>query len=279
MLPGTMAHLERLEDPAGLTRWRLSDGAAQVELAPERGGLVTRYAVGGDEVLFLDESTFVDRSKNVRGGVPLLFPFAGKPPLGSTLGQHGFARKSAWAVTSSSADEQTARLTCRFESSPETLAVWPHPFRCDFVTSVSSGRLKLEWSFHNPDTRPMPLHFGIHPYFRSPDKAKARVEVGLLRAFDNRLGQERDVERLDFGGEELDLHFTPYERGGIFLERGDGRRVHLAWSKQFTTLVFWTLPGQPFICVEPWTAQGAKPSGLEVAPGGTERLTVECWLE
>jgi galactose mutarotase-like enzyme len=274
-----MERIERLSDEADLTRWRLSDGTAQVEVAPARGALVTQYRVGGDDVLFLDEGTFLDRSKNVRGGVPLLFPFAGKPPPGSTLGQHGFARKAAWTVTGTSAGAQTARLACRLESSPETLAAWPFPFRCDFVTSLTAGRLRLEWTFHNPGAQPMPLHFGIHPYFRAPDKAKARAEVGLTRAFDNRLGQERDVGPLDFGGEELDLHFTPFERGGFTLERGDGRRVCLAWSPQFTTLVFWTLPGQPFICVEPWTAPGAKPSRLMVAPGASEQLHVECWLE
>jgi galactose mutarotase-like enzyme len=274
-----MATIQALEAVAAPTRWRLTEGAAQVEVAPERGALVTQFQVGGDDVLFLDEGTFRDRSKNVRGGVPLLFPFAGKPPPGSTLVQHGFARKAAWAVTGSSAGPQTARLACRLESSPETLAAWPYPFRCDFVTSLTAGRLRLEWAFHNPGATPMPLHFGLHPYFRAPDKAKARAEVGLTRAFDNRLGQERDVGPLDFGGEELDLHFTPYRREGITLERGDGRRVGLAWSRQFTTLVFWTLPGQPFICVEPWTAQGARPSLLEVAPGATEALHVECWLE
>lgn len=270
-----MATIDKIPGPGSFTRWQLSDEHAQVDVIPERGGLVTRFG----DVLFLDEATLLDPAKNVRGGIPLLFPFAGKAPGGSPLGQHGFARKLPWKATSAVADEDTARLECCLESSAETRAGWPYEFRCDFAVSLFDGRLMLEWAFHNPASTPMPLHFGIHPYFHVPDKTRARVDVGLTRAFDNRLGRERDVERIDFSGEEIDLHFAPFERGGVSLERGDGRRVRLAWTEHFNTLVLWTLPAQPFVCVEPWTARGGQPARHHVAAGATERLAVECWLE
>ena len=59
---------------------RLEDGGAAVTLAPSRGGMVTRFSIGEVPVLFLDESTLRDPSKNVRGGIPVLFPIAGKLP-------------------------------------------------------------------------------------------------------------------------------------------------------------------------------------------------------
>lgn len=272
-----MAGIERLEGP--LPRWRLTDGATSVEVAPSRGGLVTSLVVDGVPVLFLDEATLLDPSKNVRGGVPLLFPFAGKPPAGSALGQHGFARKLPWEVTSALSDEDTARLECRLTSTPQTRADWPFDFEVRLAVSLSASRLMLEWAFENKGSAPMPLHFGIHPYFQVVAKDRVRVPGASGRAFDNTLGVEREVSAVDFAAGEVDLHFTPWNAGGATLERGDGRRVRLSWTEQFGTLVLWTLPGQPFVCVEPWTSPGQAPARHSVGPGRTERLAVAVSLE
>jgi len=41
---------------------------SRVVIAPQRGALVTSFSVGGRELLYLDESTLSDATKNVRGG-------------------------------------------------------------------------------------------------------------------------------------------------------------------------------------------------------------------
>ncbi len=256
-----MPSIERIDGP--LPCWRLTDGDDAIELIPSRGGLVTSFVSGGEEVLYLDTDTLHDTSKNVRGGVPLLFPFAGKTPPGSTLPQHGFARRMAWNVTAAIADEDTARVECELSSNAETLAAWPHAFHAKYAVSLYDGRMLLEWEF-TARGGPMPLHFGIHPYFRVAEKLNARVE---------------GVGHSSFASGEVDEHFTPFELGATTLHRGDGSRVHLSWTPQFTTLVVWTLPDKPFICVEPWTAPGALPSPLEVREGHTERLAVEVRFE
>jgi galactose mutarotase-like enzyme len=82
----------------------LVSGETLVELVPARGALVTRLAVAGVELLYLDRATLADPSKNVRGGIPILFPFAGRlegdrftavRPGGAPKikKQHGFCRK------------------------------------------------------------------------------------------------------------------------------------------------------------------------------------------
>jgi galactose mutarotase-like enzyme len=273
-LPG----IDRIEGP--LPRWRLTDGPrTYVELAPSRGGLVTAYVVDDVPVLFMDEATLLDPEKSVRGGVPLLFPFAGKPPPGSSLSQHGFARKLPWEVSSAISDDDTARVECRLVSNAETLAAWPFPFEATLAISLFDRRLMMEYSFRNTGTEPMPLHFGIHPYFCVGDKARVAVEGLSGLAFDNSTGLEREVSEVNFAAGEVDLHFTPFENRGTTLERGDGHRVSLAWTEQFTTLVVWTLPGKPFVCVEPWTARGQAPAQQLVAPGVTERLAVSISID
>ncbi len=272
-----MPTIERLEGP--LPRWRLIDGQTHVELAPTRGALVTSYVVDGVPVLFMDEATLHDPSKSVRGGVPLLFPVAGKPPAGSPMSQHGFARTLPWEVRSAVCDDDTARVECTLSSSPETLALWPFPFEARFAVSLFDRRLMLEFAFENRGSEPMPLHFGLHPYFSVIDKQRVKVQGAHGRAYDNAAGVEREVTSVDFSQGEVDLHFTAFTGGATTLERGDGRSVKLSWTEQFGTLVVWTLPGRPFVCVEPWTAPGRAPSRLVVAPGQTERLAVSVSLE
>src|SRR5688572_28318673 len=84
------------------TSMELSSGRARAVIAPERGALVKSWIVNGRELLYLDDATFNDPTKNVRGGNPVLFPSPGKLegdryPRGE-MKQHGFARNLPWRV-------------------------------------------------------------------------------------------------------------------------------------------------------------------------------------
>src|SRR5438132_2165715 len=94
-VPGAMT-VDEFAGVAGMKTSALAGDGALAEVVPERGGLVTRFRVQGRGLLYLDEATLADRSKNVRGGVPVLFPIAGKAPEGGAMKQHGFARNRAW---------------------------------------------------------------------------------------------------------------------------------------------------------------------------------------
>src|SRR4051812_18378410 len=109
----------------GLDTVVLRAGAAEAALVPSRGGLVTRFRVGDDERLALDVPSLVDPAKNVRGGIPILFPFPGKPPSGSSLKQHGFARTLAWKLD----EERTDRAVCVLAADASTRATFPHDFK------------------------------------------------------------------------------------------------------------------------------------------------------
>lgn len=257
-----------------LPRWRLRAGAAVAELAPARGVLVTRLAVAGQELLFLDEATLLDPSRNVRGGIPLLFPFAGKAPPGSPLPQHGFARRRAWEVLTATNDGTRAWVECVLRDDAESRAAWPWAFELRYAVTLAEGALSLEWTLSNRDPKPLPLHFGIHPYFRVGEKARVRVEGASGLAFDNRAQVDRHVDAVDFTDGEVDLHFPAPASRRTRLERGAGPAVELEWSSQFDTLVLWTLPGQPFVCVEPWSGRGGVPAERVVAPGESEHLSV-----
>jgi galactose mutarotase-like enzyme len=270
----------------GLETYALVDGKSRVEIIPSRGALVTRMSVDGDEVLFLDESTVADLSKNVRGGIPVLFPTAGRLP-GDTypverqaysLPQHGFARRLPWTVRQA----EESLLVLGLSSSEETLRQFPWRFDAQLTFLLDGTQLAIDFDVENQDSRPLPLHLGFHPYFSVAQaaKAEARIETDATRAWDNRQGQEVPFTGLDLTGAEVDLHLRDHSRRGTVLHRGPGRRpLHLSWTPEFRMLVVWTLQGRDFVCVEPWTAgAGALATGeglLTVPPGDALSLVFE----
>ncbi|HEX8701668.1 MAG TPA: aldose epimerase [Myxococcaceae bacterium] len=268
----------------GLETYALVDGSSRVEVVPSRGALVTRMTVEGEEVLFLDERTLIDLTQNVRGGIPVLFPIAGRLP-GDTysvdgqtysMSQHGFARRLPWTVRQA----EDSRLVLGLTSSEETLRQFPWRFEAQLTLSLRGSTLEIHFEAKNLDSRPMPLHLGYHPYFHVSQAAKsvARVDTDATRAWDNRQRQDVSFTGWDFTGPEVDLHLLDHSRAGTTLHRGLGRRpVHLSWSPEFRKLIVWTLQGRDFICVEPWTASaGALASGQELVhvPPGEARSTL-----
>lgn len=83
-----------------LSKIKISNGESFAIIVPERGGIVTEFKVGDKRILYLDEETLEDLEKNVRGGIPILFPQAGSLSETSKypLKQHGFARNMPWEV-------------------------------------------------------------------------------------------------------------------------------------------------------------------------------------
>ncbi len=268
------------------------DHASRVDVVPVRGGIVTRFEVDGRDVLFLDESTLVDPSKNIRGGIPVLFPIAGRladdvwkrGERSIAMKQHGFARNATWLEVGRASD-QDARVTLALGSSASTREAFPWEFEFRLTYVLKGASLALEAEFENRSEETMPLHAGFHPYFRVPDalKSRATISTDATRAFDNTSGRTEAFAGFDLERSEVDLHLLDHHARTTRLHVAGEPATRIDMDSSFTTLVVWTLAGKDYVCVEPWTAPGnAMNTGtglLHVAPGATRRarfaITVE----
>lgn len=263
----------------------LRDRDAVVALAPSRGGLVTRFDVGDRPVLFLDESTLLDPSKNVRGGVPVLFPSPGALAAGrfrrgdaaGSMAQHGFARQRPWAVAARGARDVTLAL----ESDEVTRAQYPWDFALTLDYALRGARLRIAQRVVNRGATAMPFAMGFHPYFHVPDgeKARAAVATAARRAFDNTSKATVTLDGpIDLTRAEVDLHLDEHAT----LALADGSRVVVMASAEYRRWVVWTLAGKDFVCLEPWTAPAdALNTGdglLVLEPGESRDLWVEIAL-
>lgn len=263
----------------------LASGDARVSLAPSRGGMATRFAVGDRPIFFLDEGTLVDETKNVRGGNPVLFPSPG-PLAGDrfawggksgSMKQHGFARSRAWRV----AEVKPAECTLVLAADDATRAQYPWDFVATYRYALSSATLRIEQRFENRSDSPMPFAAGFHPYFHVPDAQKmhASVPTKATRAWDNVTKTFVDVKApIDLTAKEVDLHLVDHGGPEASLVVPGGR-VALRCSPELQRWVIWTLAGKDFVCLEPWTAAAnALNTGesLLVLPPGAAR---ELWTE
>jgi galactose mutarotase-like enzyme len=260
---------------------------AEVVMAPMRGGMVTRFRVGADDLLFLDQATLRDHTQNVRGGIPILFPFAGR--LSNDvftldgervpMPQHGFARKVPWRIAATETADAAA-ITLELEHSEATLQVWPFRFRLTFRYALRDETLTITERYQNLGDRPMPMHPGLHPYFRVADwtKRHARLETTATMAYDNRTGLRRALTGpIELGSGEVDLQLLDHGQTRVRLVRPGAPAVDLAYDRADTVVTVWTQPSRDFVCLQPWTRPSDavnQGQALLVAPGADYETVV-----
>jgi galactose mutarotase-like enzyme len=262
---------------------------ARVVVAPARGGMVTRFDVAGRPVLFLDVASLVDVTKNVRGGIPVLFPSPGplegerfsREGRSGSMKQHGFARQRAWSVLRASASEVTLEL----RSDDATRAQFPWDFVARLRYALLGTTLTLEMRIENTSDVAMPFALGFHPYFHVDDAEKTRASIATraTRAFDNVKKQNVEIHgAVDLTAAEVDLHLDDHAERSATLQRGDDRIV-VAADAELGRWVIWTLAGKDFVCLEPWSAgANALNTGehlMVLAPGAAKTLSVSITLD
>jgi galactose mutarotase-like enzyme len=285
-MPSVIELPARAAVPGALVQLADERSDSCVTVAPERGALVTSFRVAGRELLYLDETTLADATKNVRGGIPVLFPSPGKLDADSwqTAGrhgqmkQHGFARNLAWSMSARGAPG-AAEITLSMTSNAATLAQYPWEFQADLSFTLAAAALRIALRVHNRSASPLPFAFGLHPYFHVLDKAHAHIESHATRAFDNVTKRVQPFQGFDLTANELDLHLLDHGSSRATLQLADGASIQISASQDLSWWVVWTVAGKDYVCLEPWTAPGnALNSGerlLWIEPGANH----DCWVE
>lgn len=244
----------------------LSGAPARALIAPRRGAIVTSLSVNSTELLYLDRDTFSDPARSVRGGIPLLYPFCGRLDeerflaAGTTMPQHGFARNQPWTVLEHGGDT----LNLEMDSSADVRQAFPYDFTLRSKFLLSPRGLRIELTTHNRSDRPMPLSPGWHPYFPCAPESKEQVRGNIP-------GMEPGCIR-DSG---TDGGVVAPPDGRVRIQIPGLPALWLSFSPEMRHVQLWTLPGKPFVCIEPFhgppnTING--PNAMVVPPGAVQML-------
>jgi galactose mutarotase-like enzyme len=235
-----------------------------LEVVPERGGIITKWQVSDRNIMYLDTERFTNPELSVRGGNPILFPICGNLPDNRythngkqyTLKQHGFARDLPWEVDFQKAGNNSAILTVVLKSSETTKQVYPFDFEVTFTYEMVGNSLNILQNYENRSDVPMPCSFGFHPYFVVQDKSKLSFEIPSQEYFDHKTQDAKPFSgNFDFNQDEIDVAFKKLSANtATVIDRDHNLKLTLEYDDVFSTLVFWTVKGKEFYCIEPWSA-------------------------
>jgi galactose mutarotase-like enzyme len=260
-----------------------------VKVAPERGGIIFSYGVQGEELLYLNEETFFNEDKNVRGGIPILFPISGQLANGTyewegktyTMSNHGFARNASWEVIGQETDNR-ASLSIRITSNEQTKLSYPFDFTVIFTYVLEGGKLTIKQEYNNASQSPMPIYPGFHPYFKTNEKNLA-YETDATKYYDYNDDQVKQFTgRVDLTNLKESVVFLDSNDSSIsFGDPAEKKRIKLSYGEQFKYIVLWTESGNEFVCVEPWMAKTDELNRKEelVMIDGNESLEIEFSIE
>ncbi len=205
---------------------------------------------------------------------PILFPIIGKTtgqrithqgkPL--HLPTHGFARDMVFEVQHIGSDHVEFVLG----ASEETLAMYPFEFELAVRFEARPQGLHQVVQVTNLGDVSMPASFGFHPAFcwendvgptESYHLSFSDVEINnTYRVDENRQLLPLRIEELEEGiSLKLDrtllgqgtVVIDPVASSSLVLTRHNEALLKMGWTGCHQ-LALWTLPGAPFICLEPW---------------------------
>lgn len=219
-------------------------------------------------------------SKYWSGRAPIMFPICGRlfggeyTYLGKTytLPNHGFARKSLFALKSASLSFVTLELA----SNEETKKVYPFDFVLDVTFSLKDNSLNVKYEVKNTDDKEIIFSIGGHPAFNVP------LDKGLsFEDFYVEFNKRCNAVRVDFsptcflthndkpynpkGTKRIDLRHDLFDDDAIFLYNVS-KEITLASDKsqRSVTMSFdgmkyiglWhaVKTDAPYVCIEPWTS-------------------------
>jgi len=250
-------------------------------LCPERGGILLQLTLFGEEVFYLQEETFADVSKNIRGGNPVLFPICGPLPndeyeldgVTYKMKQHGFARNKVWKTDSISGQKVTLSL----QADEETLQQYPYYFQLKFTYELTDGKLHIYQTYANLGEGAMPFFAGFHPYF-SGNHILSKYNIPSSQYFDYEdftiKKRTCATSQLEISDSKVFLHLSD----SMISFKGEAYTMNINYSEHFKYAVLWSESPEEYICLEPWMARAGSFTNnngvIELAPG--EQVEAHC---
>ena len=247
------------------TRYGIAGGAISAVVSTAGAELTSIKDKHGRERLWSGDPAFWSSQ------APILFPvvgglhddrytFDGKT---YAMGKHGFARHSEFFL----AHKTDSSITMRMTENEHTLAQYPFKFEFDAIFTAEENHLKIVYEVKNHSKKPMPFQVGAHEAYACPEGIESYEIV-----FD----RPETLHRYNLDGNFLNWSTIPYlsretilplknddfkadaivflnaASDTVTLRKKNGKDQLSVSFPDFETLMFWTKPGAPYICVEPW---------------------------
>jgi aldose 1-epimerase len=288
----------------------LRDGDAVAQVAPALGNNCFSFVT--DQPVLEPVAVEEFLAKPTSYGIPIMLPFPNRirdgrftfngetysidPP------RHGMVRDKAWTFVQMGSDDG-AWVTSSLHATDyadRILRQFPFPFTAAVTYRLRDRTLEMTTVVENTGDRDMPFGFGIHPYFRRPDRGSVRVPAGARWELVESLatGHLLDVEGrydlrdgADVATLDLDDVYTQLEPDAdgtvrcVIDDADTGAKISVEFDGTVLPhCVVYTAPApRRAVCVEPQTcptdafnlaARGVASDMIVLAPGERRSFTI-----
>lgn len=287
------------------SRIGLRVGDSILEIVPELGGVIARYAgtLAGRPMDWLrpaEQSKLDRRDPEAAACFPLVpfsnrvrdghFAFDGTQahvvPLPGPHAEHGHGWRRPWSVV----DKERDRLTIALEMRD---ADWPFPYDAQQTFRLGKSSLSVEIALTNRSGRDMPAGIGLHPYFPRTPRSRLKARVDAIWQTDAEVMPTRLTspapdadpnEGISLDRVPLDNCFTGWSGEAVIEWPEHAARLRMTAEAPLRHLVLYTPPGEAYFCAEPVShctdafnlaSAGRTDTGtIRLAPGATVSATV-----
>ena len=243
----------------------LQNEELKVELKEIGGEIVSVETKEGKQGIWNGDEKFW------KGRAPHLFPICGRLRDNKyiyegkeyTLLSHGFSRFMEYKV-----EEKTdTSVTFTVTETEETLKDYPFNFVFKIKYTLRGRQIDTEYIIENTNDKTMYFSVGGHEgymceggienYYIEFDKNVTLdthvVEGPIIRHETERILENSNILPLKNDYFKIDaLIFKDIDFDAVTIKKNDGTFNVRIDFKGFENLVLWTIPGAPYLCVEPW---------------------------
>jgi len=278
-----MSRVTFLTGRGGLPKLEIATAWSTAEIYLH-GAHVTRFQeTGCPPLLFLSDQSRFEPNVPIRGGIPIIFPWFGKPA--DKPAQHGFARNRSWAVKEI-ASPATGITTVRLVL-PPCPELGDGNIALEYAVTVSEN-LSAELVVTNTSARAYAFETCLHTYFTVGDINTLEVlglqGVDYLDSLDAHRRKTEAGAAIRFAGEvdrtyvntphRVEIHDAALHR--VIRVEKIGSASTVVWNpwiaKAKAMPDFGNAEYQRMVCVE--TGNVAE-NQITLAPGATASLTVK----
>ena len=217
--------------------------------------------------------------------------------------QHGFARDMEFTCVLEKDDE----LVFSLKDTEKTREYFPFAFELKIGYTLSGRALQVKWEVKNQGQETMYFTIGGHPAFRVPVlentvqtdykllfEVPDRLEYKLICPGDGTADPSSSYPLIlkkygEYYGCDIEAHM--FDKDAQLFDEGQGQWAALGYPdgtpyvslecRDFTNFGIWSVPGAPFVCLEPWMGRcddhdfsgeiSQKPGILKLGPSDTFR--------
>lgn len=202
-----------------------------------------------EDILWLSQESDFQKTKAIRGGVPLCWPRFGS--LDKSLPQHGFARTMLFELLEvKEIHEGKTQLILELRDTKESREIWDFSFKLQMKITIAKS-LTMQLTTTNLDTKEMFLTQAFHTYFNVSDISDVTIKGLQNRHYFDALVDEEFTQNAEIRfTQEVDRVYQGVN-AAVVLE--DKRRSISIKSSGSSSVVVWN----------PWIEKCKRMSGMQ----------------